>query len=212
MFNLEQALKDWRRQMLAAGIKTPALLDELESHLRDDTAQQLRAGAGAEQAFEAAVQRIGQAKTLEAEFAKVAEIKEARERKLKLYCIVLACLAYLTPLALSAPKPWSRMNSNEQWLGLAAVALTVASMFSGLFLRHFLPIVRDRRIRTRIQIVSIFPVMAWLCVFGFVLLPRLELTVSLATVATLWAIAPLAVFGGLVYGLDEAARRRISEV
>ena len=39
MFNLDQSITEWRRQMLAAGIKTPALLDELESHLRDDVRQ-----------------------------------------------------------------------------------------------------------------------------------------------------------------------------
>ena len=32
MFDLEQAIADWRRQMLAAGIKTPVPLEELKSH------------------------------------------------------------------------------------------------------------------------------------------------------------------------------------
>ncbi len=36
MFNLEQAIADWRRQMLAVGIKTPVPLEELEIHLRDE--------------------------------------------------------------------------------------------------------------------------------------------------------------------------------
>lgn len=44
MFNLEQSIADWRRQMLATGIKTPAPLDELESHLREDIGALVSAG------------------------------------------------------------------------------------------------------------------------------------------------------------------------
>ena len=36
MFDLEQAIAEWRKQMLAAGIKAPVPLDELESHLREE--------------------------------------------------------------------------------------------------------------------------------------------------------------------------------
>ncbi len=60
MFNLEQAIAEWRRQMMAAGVKAPVPLEELESHLRDDVQQQMKSGTGAQEAFEAAVQRIGQ--------------------------------------------------------------------------------------------------------------------------------------------------------
>lgn len=70
MFNLDQAISEWRQQMLAAGINTPVPLDELESHLRDDIEQQIRSGVRAQQAFEAAVQRMGQARALKREFKK----------------------------------------------------------------------------------------------------------------------------------------------
>ena len=40
MFDLEQSIADWRRQMLAAGIKTPVPLEELESHLREEIERQ----------------------------------------------------------------------------------------------------------------------------------------------------------------------------
>jgi hypothetical protein len=39
MFNLEEAILEWRRQMLIAGITSPIPLDELEIHLRDDLEQ-----------------------------------------------------------------------------------------------------------------------------------------------------------------------------
>jgi len=36
MFSLEKSISEWRRQMLAAGIKTPVPLEELEIHLREE--------------------------------------------------------------------------------------------------------------------------------------------------------------------------------
>jgi leader peptidase (prepilin peptidase)/N-methyltransferase len=81
MFDLEQAIVEWRRQMLAAGIKTPVPLEELESHLRDDVEQQVLAGSDAQQAFEAAVLRIGRAGALNCEFTKIVETREVLRRK-----------------------------------------------------------------------------------------------------------------------------------
>lgn len=70
MFNPEQAIAEWRKQMLAAGIKTPVPLEELESHLREDAERQMSSGLGAQQAFEIAIKRIGQADALKSEFKK----------------------------------------------------------------------------------------------------------------------------------------------
>src|SRR5712692_4700974 len=80
MFDLNEKITEWRRQMLAAGIKTPVPLSELESHLRDDVEQQMRSGLSAQQAFAAAVQGIGQAAVLECEFDKVGGMKQAQAR------------------------------------------------------------------------------------------------------------------------------------
>ena len=70
MFNLEQSIAEWRRQMLAAGIKTPVPLEELEIHLREDMEQQKCAGLNEQKAFEISTQRIGQPKMLRREFKK----------------------------------------------------------------------------------------------------------------------------------------------
>jgi hypothetical protein len=75
MFNLDQAIAEWRRQMLAAGIKTPVPLEELESHLRDDIDQQMTSGLSEQQAFESAMQRIGHADALKSEFRKTCGTK-----------------------------------------------------------------------------------------------------------------------------------------
>jgi hypothetical protein len=70
MFNLEQSISDWRRQMLAAGIKAPVPLEELEIHLREEIVRQMKSGANEEKAFEISIQQIGQPKMLDNEFKK----------------------------------------------------------------------------------------------------------------------------------------------
>src|SRR2546427_8682508 len=101
MFNLDQAIADWRRQMLAAGIKTPVPLNELESHLRDDVEQQVRSGGNAQQAFESAVQRIGQAGALKGEFAKVPSKKWTRKLMGFLGLCFLAFIVWLSAFTFS---------------------------------------------------------------------------------------------------------------
>ena len=70
MFELETAIEDWRRQMTGSGIKTAAVLDELESHLREAIEQEMSSGLTGQQAFEFAVRSVGQADALKTEFAK----------------------------------------------------------------------------------------------------------------------------------------------
>jgi hypothetical protein len=71
MFNLYQSIADWRKQMLAAGIKTPAPLDELEIHLREEIERQVKSGLNEQNAFEISVQRIGKPQPLKSEFKKI---------------------------------------------------------------------------------------------------------------------------------------------
>jgi hypothetical protein len=68
---LEQAIGDWRGQMLAAGIRTPIPLEELELHLREEIAQQTKSGLGEPEAFNSAVQRLGQPHLVQQEFSKL---------------------------------------------------------------------------------------------------------------------------------------------
>ncbi len=70
MFDLEKAIADWRRRMRAGGVKRQDVLDELESHLRDDVEQLVRPGSSARESFEAAVERLGRADSLRREFGR----------------------------------------------------------------------------------------------------------------------------------------------
>lgn len=71
MFNLEQSIADWRKQMLAAGIQAPTPLEELENHLREEIERQIHLGLNAQSAFDLATRKIGQAGLLKIEFKKV---------------------------------------------------------------------------------------------------------------------------------------------
>jgi uncharacterized membrane protein len=70
MFNLEQSIENWRQQMLAAGIKTPVPLEELEGHLREEIERLIRANANPQQAFEIALKQMGRPELLQNEFQK----------------------------------------------------------------------------------------------------------------------------------------------
>ena len=83
MFNLDQAISDWRCQMQAAGVKAHEVLDELEGHLREDLEEQMQSGLTAQEAFEIAIRRIGQPVALQHEFAKVGGRKRALLRRLR---------------------------------------------------------------------------------------------------------------------------------
>ena len=74
MFNLEQAIANWREQMLAAGIPSPATLDELEGHLREEVGRRAKEGANEQNAFELAIEQIGKARELKDEFSKINQL------------------------------------------------------------------------------------------------------------------------------------------
>jgi hypothetical protein len=70
MFNLEEKIAEWRRGMHTAGVKNPEVLDELESHLREDIERKARSGSEIEAAFQMVVEQTGRADVLKEEFVK----------------------------------------------------------------------------------------------------------------------------------------------
>lgn len=80
MFDLDHAISDWREQLASDGIRFPEVLDELESHLRDDIEQQMRSEIGEAQAFQNAIRDVGQPSLLKTEFAKTGPWQELPTR------------------------------------------------------------------------------------------------------------------------------------
>jgi hypothetical protein len=93
MFDLNQAISEWRRRMIAGGFKTTDVLNELESHLHADVDEQVRSGISQQQAFTAAVQRIGESEALKKEFRKVNRHKTWKHTVLKILAAISALIA-----------------------------------------------------------------------------------------------------------------------
>src|SRR5439155_878205 len=102
MFNLDEAIADWRRRMFAAGMKNPGALDELESHLREEVEQRMRWGVSAQQAFEIAAQCLGQPAALLNEFAKAGATAGTRLQRLKTALLRFIGAPLPAPAALTA--------------------------------------------------------------------------------------------------------------
>ncbi|NIM90225.1 MAG: FtsX-like permease family protein [Candidatus Aminicenantes bacterium] len=70
MFDLEQAIKKWRKTLRKNEALEDGYITELESHLRDEIDRQIDFGKNKEEAFEAAVRCLGQIDNIGAEFFK----------------------------------------------------------------------------------------------------------------------------------------------
>src|SRR5579862_2667570 len=90
--DLESLIADWRRQMLAAGIK-PEPMDELESHLREEIEWLLQMRVGEREAFDTAVRTMGGAEELKVEFTKINPIEIKNLMKNMLFASNLSLLA-----------------------------------------------------------------------------------------------------------------------
>lgn len=71
MFDLEKAIRSWRRHLQREAFLSRGVLDELESHLRDAVDVHAKQGSTRQQAFEQAVQQLGDAASLRHEYSKL---------------------------------------------------------------------------------------------------------------------------------------------
>lgn len=221
MPNLEEKIAEWRRKMAAEGIRSPSVLDELESHLREDIECGMKAGFSDTKAFEAATRRMGQSSLLKAEFAKVGRFAEARPGKVIgiALCVLAAMFAlWAMPFLVTV----SEMTLGERLLGFAAVAVTLFAPISWRFSHRYLPPIRSRALRMTVGLVCSLAGVAWLYAFGAILLrlivPRIFGSLSPASigphpffimaVSLLWALALAALLGSVAFGLEETARRQ----
>jgi hypothetical protein len=211
MFNLEEEISEWRRQMLAAGIKTPVPLEELESHLREDIAQQMQSGLGSQQAFGIAVKKIGQAPELKREFKKAGAPMEM-EKIIKLAGVICVAVALFCPLFMFLPFLLDHgLSLMTRVLALAVLAITVAtSVLSWRYNHKLLPVIRNRLLRRAVGIVCYVGCLLWIRfgIFHFSpggLHPR-SLFLPLFIFGLEWTL--MAILGGVGHGLEKAASRQ----
>ena len=205
MFDLEQSIGIWRRQMLTAGIKSPTPLEELEIHLREEIERQTQAGLSLEEAFKSSVQKIGEGYVLKTEFAKVGGAKESD--KGKRWPAVFISLGVIAPLGLYALLK-NDMSLAWRLLGFADIAAIALFVLGCRFINKSFPVVPNKRIRTVIGLSSGLFGITGMIVFSTFILPNFELTEGQLTVIVLWALTLMAAFGVVGAGLEEAARRQ----
>jgi hypothetical protein len=201
MFNLDQEITKWRQQLVAGGITERDDLDELESHLRKDMEEQMRSGADVESAFKNAVRRMGAAGRLQEEFSKF-ETKRARKLKFDRYCLGFASIMILLIWPLGLLK--SEMQLRDRLLGFGAMILSIVFLWSGRYISKILPALSCTQTQIA-HIISALATFAWLMIYFHVILPRCNFTMGEVIVASIWAMMPCAMFGGITSGVNEAA-------
>jgi hypothetical protein len=96
MFNLDQAIANWKRQLAASGLTQTQALDELESHLREEVQRQITSGKSPERAFEIAIARLGDPNALKNEFNKTRPARGAMEKlRIAIALLLGAFVAFL---------------------------------------------------------------------------------------------------------------------
>jgi hypothetical protein len=190
--------------MLAAGIKTPVPLEELEIHLRDEIERQAASGLNAQKAFEIATEKIGQAHTLKLEFKKAGIPVEMRFVQLAgIACAAVAGLFSLWILLVLLTV--HEANLAERMSGLAAIASIILSWRYG---HGFLPAISDRRVRAAIEAVCCLASVGGMMLF-IKFVPHFlgQIPAGQMLVSILWIWTAMAILGGTVYGLEKAARK-----
>jgi hypothetical protein len=210
MFDLEKAIADWRQQLLTAGIQTPAPLEELEAHLREEIEQQMESALSEQDAFTSAVQKLGPADTVQNEFMKVDTIHSALKWKLMEIGLTLATI--LVPLLFGGivlkRASLIDMTAAEELSSLSALAAFSLLAWSGRLGHRLLPVIQNRRIRDVILFSCCVPLMLWWVVFFRLILPRHDFTMGEFLVAFSWAFfTPAGACIGLHWGIETAARK-----
>src|SRR5882757_10811674 len=205
MFDLEQSIAEWRKQMLAAGIKTPVPLEELESHLREDIERQMESGVSAEKAFASAARKIGRVYALQTEFAKVGGLEKSAGWEKRIALSILA--GVIIPLGIYGLLK-NDMSPGWRLAGFADLAVIVLAVLGCRQINKSFPVIPDKRVRTAIGLAFGLASMTGMIVFMNLILPNFEFTQGQLTVVVLWSLTLMAALGAVWASLEEAARRQ----
>lgn len=195
--------------MLAAGIKSAATLDELELHLREEIERLLESGLDEPNAFTAAVKNLGPAQSLRDEFKKVNATLSPRQWLA--FEILFLANALVYPLMLGANAflvrdgSFSGMNFGQQMSSVAAGFVLSLFAFGLRFFCLRFPTLLTRRIRD----VLFVPILAWLVVFGWVIMPHCNFDDRVRSVASLWGFSPFGLLIGWIWAHATSSRKKL---
>ena len=216
-FNLEQAIADWRQQMLVAGISAPAPLEELEIHLREDIAQQMQSGLSAQPAFGIAVEKIGPTSELNREFKKIGAPMKIT-KIIKLAGVICVAIALFCQLFTCSPIVFAflfahglKVSLMTRLLPFAAWAITVATtVLSWKYNHKLLPVIRNQSFRRAVGIVCYVGCLLWIRFVLFHLPTGAAENFSLGNfllvtflLGSEWTV--MAILGGVGHGLEKSA-------
>jgi len=199
MFDLDQGIAEWRRQMVAGGIKTPVPLEELESHLREDIEKQICSGTDAEPAFAAAIKRMGDGGSLKREFEKVQDSEKARRRNRWRVVSTFAGTGFaysviFVTLIFERRSAHVEITSGELFLVLGSMVATLLFGLVGRYFAKFLPNITNEWRQAAVIVVGIF-LGAALFRLVWAMLPLNNIIE--AQLALLWTMSPLLGIGNL---------------
>jgi hypothetical protein len=127
MFSLEQSITEWRKQMLAVGIKSPEL-EELESHLREEMDRQIKFEMSEQKVFEISVTQIGRPQMIKSEFNKIERniMKRSVIILLGIFGVLFGPGVFLP--ALAAHNKMGIWSDNIVWPMVVGAVITIVGM------------------------------------------------------------------------------------
>lgn len=205
MPDLEKRIAEWRKRMAAGGVKTPAVLDELESHLREEIEQQMRVGANEERALANATQKIGPADALKAEFRKNRYTSSLEKIMVGIAVLVVAFGVFLTSVTMVlCYSSWG-----ERLIGFAAAFGFIAMMIFGWsrIVPH-VPVIPNKPKRLAIEYACFFGGFG-ICVLYAQLVERPD---QMIPAIDFLGLIPFAVGCVLAKAIQEAERRSRTQI
>jgi hypothetical protein len=206
MFDLEQAIREWRRDLAAHGVQSPDALDELESHLRDEIEAQMESGANTEQAWSSASRQIGQPAELRNEFARAEGIADAL-RQMGRTLFNLAGFAGLNQTTLAIMSTTSAIIRSRRATYLEAALFMFPSVAAVVFFNLFLlPKLQQIRMTAGLMLPTITQILAFLSYHATpVCLSLIALLVLLEWRSTQWPRYRRMALGSVVVLFNTAA-------
>jgi len=208
MFNLEQAITEWRQHMSVGGIKDSTVLDELESHVREDVDRQTRSGVDAQKAFEAAVKKIGPASALKNEFKKSTAAAVVEKLMVGAAVLVIACGVFLCVVTIL----FCYLSFAERLVGVVAMTLTVATACVWPAFVSRLPVIRPRRKRYVAQILCLAAGFGLCTLHIQLVVNRFASTDGMVPAVGFFGIFFIALGLAVAAGLDRVTRKTPNEI
>ena len=210
MFNLHDAILEWRKQMSASGVNAPAPLDELENHLREEIERQTSSGRCEEEAFKSAVQQIGSAQALQNEFELVVKTSEGRNHLVGQFWLG-AILGLLQLVVIGYVLLNPDMTFIQRTSGLAAMAVSFLFVAATRWMsRRILPVAPNRRTKSAMLVSASLALTIWNCISTRFFLQGHEFTFGQWLTTALWVCCPaLGAFLGVLLGMVAASQKDV---